>query len=282
MLPHWSKQGRCTRKLDGHYELFIIAMIHENPSLYLYVRYPRLYTMLQVWWCLHGSTVCRVLRRNGFTRKKVQQVAKKRCIEFRTAFMAHVLEFPREYFVGADETGSDARTHIRQFRCLACPWFIHARKANLSNRRNFFFRFAWSWVDMHSDTTSVDSDKLFDWFYPRHLNSQYAMAQTANNCGHSSNFPAIIYTEDIGAQSCTGEDNLNSSERCSCMSTESYIAISYQPRFHVFRLFSLFLMLAKRKKRWKKQQQQQQQQQQQKKKLGNLGKKWGTSLNRTL
>ena len=53
---------------------------------------------------------------------------------------------------------------------------------------------------MHSDTTSVDSDKLFDWFYPRHLNSQYAMAQTANNCGHSSNFPAIIYTEDIGAR----------------------------------------------------------------------------------
>ena len=93
-----------------------------------------------------GSTVCRVLRRDGFTRTKVQQVAKERCIEFRTAFMAHVLQFPREHFVGVDETGSDARTHIRQFRCLACPWFIHellqrllrfafrARKANLSNR----------------------------------------------------------------------------------------------------------------------------------------------------
>ena len=29
--------------------------------------------------------------------------------------MAQVLQFPREYFVWVDETGSDARTHIRRF-----------------------------------------------------------------------------------------------------------------------------------------------------------------------
>ena len=98
------------RKLDGHHELFIIATIQENPSLYLREICQAIYDATGV--MVSGSTVCRVLQRNGFTRKKVQQVAKERCIEFRTAFMACVLQFPREYFVWVDETGSDARTHI--------------------------------------------------------------------------------------------------------------------------------------------------------------------------
>ena len=83
------------RKLDGHHELFIIAMIHENPSLYLREICQAIYeATASTGVIMSGSTVCRVLRRNGFTRKKVQQVAKERCIEFRTAFMAQVLQFP--------------------------------------------------------------------------------------------------------------------------------------------------------------------------------------------
>ena len=80
------------RKLDGHHELFIIATIHENPSLYLHQICQAIYDATGV--MVSGSTVCRVLQRNGFTRKKVQQVAKERCIEFRTAFMACVLQLP--------------------------------------------------------------------------------------------------------------------------------------------------------------------------------------------
>ena len=114
-----------TRKLDGHHELFMLAVIHENPSLYLLEICQAIFEATGV--MVSGSTVCRVLRRNGYTRKKVQQVAKERCIEFRTAFMAHVLQFPREYFVWVDETGSDARTHIRWFgySLLGVPLFIH-------------------------------------------------------------------------------------------------------------------------------------------------------------
>ena len=90
-----------------------MAIIHENPCLYLREICQAIYKATGV--NVSGSTVCRILRRNGFTRKKVQQIAKQRCIDFRTAFMAQVLQFPRESFVWVDETGSDARTHIRRF-----------------------------------------------------------------------------------------------------------------------------------------------------------------------
>ncbi len=47
--------------------------------------------------------------------------------------MAQVLQFPRELFVWADETGSDKRTHIRRFGYIPCaayprftPDFLHA------------------------------------------------------------------------------------------------------------------------------------------------------------
>ncbi len=102
-----------SRKLDGHLALLIMSMVHENPCLYLSEICQAIYAATQV--VVSGSTVCRVLRRIGFTRKKVQQIAKQRSLEFRSEFMAQVLQFPQELFEWADETGSDKRTHIRRF-----------------------------------------------------------------------------------------------------------------------------------------------------------------------
>ena len=64
---------------------------------------------------MSGSTVCRVLKGNGFTRKKITQVAKQRCVEYRGAFMAEIIDYPDNFFVWVDETGSDKRDHIRKF-----------------------------------------------------------------------------------------------------------------------------------------------------------------------
>ena len=62
-----------------------------------------------------GATVCRVLKRNGFTRKKVQYVAKQRSIEYRAVFLAHAMLFNRDVFVWVDETGSDKSKSMRRF-----------------------------------------------------------------------------------------------------------------------------------------------------------------------
>ena len=45
-----------TRKLDGHHELFILAMIHENPSLYLREICQAIFEATCV--MVSGSTVC--------------------------------------------------------------------------------------------------------------------------------------------------------------------------------------------------------------------------------
>ena len=100
------------RSLDDHHELLILGLIIEKPSLYLKELCYEIYQATGV--SVSGTTVCRVLRRNGFTRKKVQ-VAKQRCNEYRALFLSQVLDFNLDMFVWIDETGSDSRTNIRRF-----------------------------------------------------------------------------------------------------------------------------------------------------------------------
>ena len=126
-----------SRKLNNHHEIFIMAVIHENPCLYLREICQAIYKVTGV--TVSGSTVCRVLRRNGFTRKKVQQIAQQKYIDFRAAFMAQVLQFPRDFFVWVDETGSDERAHIQRFGYSLLglpPVYIRllARGKNFSDR----------------------------------------------------------------------------------------------------------------------------------------------------
>ena len=76
------------RVLSNHDELLLIGLILEDPSLYLSELQHRLEQVAGVQ--VSASTVCRVLRRNGLTRKKIQQVAKQRCTEYRGKYMAEV------------------------------------------------------------------------------------------------------------------------------------------------------------------------------------------------
>ncbi|MDD9817424.1 MAG: IS630 family transposase [Gammaproteobacteria bacterium] len=101
------------RKLDEHHELLILVAVSSNPSLYLQELCELVRTATGV--SVSGSTVCRLLRRNGFTRKKVQQVAKQRCTDYRAAYMAHILQFPKECLVFVDETGCAAKDQVRKF-----------------------------------------------------------------------------------------------------------------------------------------------------------------------
>lgn len=101
------------RKLDNLHELYILGLVLQNPSLYLNEICQRIQEATSV--TVSASCVCRALHRNGFTRKKISQIAKQRCAEFRGDFMAQILEYPRDFLVFLDETGSDNRDHIRKF-----------------------------------------------------------------------------------------------------------------------------------------------------------------------
>ena len=111
--PVQNKQRREIRKLDVHEKLYTIGMVLDRPSMYLSEVCHKLEEASGV--VVTPPTICRLLRTYGITRKKIHQVALQRCYTLRGAFMAQCLLFNPDQFVFIDETGSDARNHIRKY-----------------------------------------------------------------------------------------------------------------------------------------------------------------------
>ena len=62
-----------------------------------------------------NSSICRVLKRHGFTRKKIQHIALQRCEDLRAQFVAEVLCFFSLYkFVWIDECGCSHRDAVHK------------------------------------------------------------------------------------------------------------------------------------------------------------------------
>ena len=87
-------------------------MLMETPTLYLQMCKHILDTTGVV---VLEATICRLLRRHGFTRKKIRHVDLQCSTELRALFMTQAQSFSREFFVWVDETGSDARNYMRRF-----------------------------------------------------------------------------------------------------------------------------------------------------------------------
>ena len=101
------------KKLDDHIEMFIIGLILETPSLYLKELCSQVKERSGVNVC--ESTICKLLHRHGFTRKKIRQVALQRSVSLRGEFIAQVLLYKKEMFVWMDETGCDNRSYMRKY-----------------------------------------------------------------------------------------------------------------------------------------------------------------------
>ena len=110
--PHKRPKRFDLRKLDDTHELFILTLVTEYPGIYLSEICHRINQATNVH--VSPSTVCRIMHRNGFTRKKILHVAKQRSTALRSAFMANVLCY-NNMFVWIDESGSDRRDQARKF-----------------------------------------------------------------------------------------------------------------------------------------------------------------------
>lgn len=91
----------------------VIALICENPAVYLGEICSKIKDTTGL--TVSGSTVCKLIHRLGFTRKKLMKIASQRSLEYRGAFMANVLQYPRDLIVWVDETGTDRRDQLRKF-----------------------------------------------------------------------------------------------------------------------------------------------------------------------
>ena len=101
------------RKLNNSLELFIVGLIIEQPGSYLSEVCEAVLQISGV--SVSEATICRIFKRYGFTRKKMQSVALQRSAQLRGAFMAQAILYRREMFVWVDEMGSDNRNTMRKF-----------------------------------------------------------------------------------------------------------------------------------------------------------------------
>ena len=99
--------------LNSHQQLIVIGLLLENPGLYLGEVCGVVADVTGVH--VSASTICRIIHKHGFTRKKIQQVALQRSAEYRGQFIAEVQLHKVEQFIWIDETGCDRRDQARNF-----------------------------------------------------------------------------------------------------------------------------------------------------------------------
>ena len=105
--PHQPRRDQ--RRLDDAMALFVVGLVMERPEMYLQEITD--HTGIEV----SEATICRELRRHGFSRKKIRVVASQRSIELTGKFMAQALLFSKGLFVWVDETGCDRWNYIRKY-----------------------------------------------------------------------------------------------------------------------------------------------------------------------
>ena len=111
--PKSSSKRDAVKKLDDHHELYIIGLIYQCPTLQLQ---EIAYKVAEISGTeVSISTLCRLLARNGFTRKKIQNTALQRSLDFRALYMASIVTFTSSMFVWIDETGTDLKEMLRKY-----------------------------------------------------------------------------------------------------------------------------------------------------------------------
>ena len=106
------KERPDIRRLNST-ELFIVGLVLESPALQLQEVCKAVQELSGA--AVSPSTVCRLLKRHGFTRKKMRYVALQRSSQFRADFMTEILQYRRDQLVWVDETGCDRKDGMRKY-----------------------------------------------------------------------------------------------------------------------------------------------------------------------
>ena len=64
---------------------------------------------------MHKSTICRFLKRNNFSRKRLSNIARQRSTQQRAEFQAECELYSPEMLIFVDKTGCDRRDAMRKF-----------------------------------------------------------------------------------------------------------------------------------------------------------------------
>lgn len=99
--------SKTTKKMSDAQELEIIEAVIENPSVHLReLLYPTI---------VDTSTICRFLKQQGFTRKKMKFIAQQRNAAARDLFISELSIYKSHMLVFVDESGADKRSSLRKY-----------------------------------------------------------------------------------------------------------------------------------------------------------------------
>ena len=98
----------------GEFEqILIIRLISDNTSIYLYEVKQKLEQLFGV--PVSESTICRTVKKLGFTRKKIHYIALQQSELLRAKFMAVISAYDAEMIIWIDESGCDRRNCTRKY-----------------------------------------------------------------------------------------------------------------------------------------------------------------------
>lgn len=100
-------------QLTNCVQLYILHYITQKPSIYLWELQLELQKSLGV--DVSISSLCRFLRKNNFSRQKLQLVATQRNEEIRAEFVSDASIYQQQMLLFIDETGMDRRDTIRKY-----------------------------------------------------------------------------------------------------------------------------------------------------------------------
>ena len=128
------------RALDSYSEYRLLQLVCEKPTIYLreILSVLREETGME----LSEATICRALKRFGYTHKKVRFVARQRSDLLRAEYKADISAFHPSMLVFVDETGCDKRLikkiwlHFKRYNAKVSYHFIK-RKEGFCNFGHF-------------------------------------------------------------------------------------------------------------------------------------------------
>ena len=112
-VPPAIYQHGPSRALDSFKEMSLIQSLLNKPDMYLKELRQELIQISGTDVSL--STICRTLKRLGFSRKKLRQIALQRSEEQRLKFKGKISYLNADMLVWIDECGSNRRNEIRKY-----------------------------------------------------------------------------------------------------------------------------------------------------------------------
>ena len=105
--------GDQSKGLTEFESFTILQSILHKPTAYLEEVQQELFDITGTW--VHLSTICRAIKQQEFSRKKVQSIALQQSETKRIQFMTEISAFDPDMLIWIDETGSTRRNSIRTF-----------------------------------------------------------------------------------------------------------------------------------------------------------------------